>query len=145
MLLLPDRSLYFTKCWCGIFLQSLGFHRMVKFSGRKCALDFREEWLNCFKLMGSQDSNLLHLKDAEEHLWVQNTLNFEEGGWVMAAKDHIGCHSCLLRTEIWGYNSKKLTKTGQQKAEKRFPGLVSLSFYCNIQMAAANNKASCLV
>ncbi len=33
--------------------------------------------------------------------------------WATAAEDHTGCCSCQLRTGHGGYNSHRLTKTGQ--------------------------------
>ena len=57
--------------------------------------------------------------------------------WATAAEDHTGCHSCELRRGNRGYNSHKLTKTGQWKVGKMLPDLTSLDFSCNIQMVGS--------
>ncbi len=43
------------------------------------------------------------------------------------------CHSCQLRTGNWGYSGHGLTKIRQYEIGKTLPGLMSLSFCCDIQ------------
>ncbi len=57
--------------------------------------------------------------------------------WATAAEDHIGCHSCQLRTGNGAYNSHRLTKIGQWKIGKTLLGLMSLDFCCNIRMVGS--------
>ncbi len=47
------------------------------------------------------------------------------------------CRFCQIRTGHGGYNSHRLTKIGQLKIVKTLPGLMSLDFWCNIQMVGS--------
>ncbi len=45
-----------------------------------------------------------------------------------------GSVTCCLQTNLQHYYSHRITKTGQQKIAKTLPGLMSLDFFCGIQM-----------
>lgn len=56
---------------------------------------------------------------------------------VTVAEGQNGGNSCKIKTRNLDYNSLRITEVEQQKNEKMLSGLMSLDFFCNIQMTGA--------